>query len=406
MTPDGKSPVSDTNSHGARPSPGGADSGASGDREAGSGAYGVDDFFTDRAIDLAWMGAGKTAPNPLVGALVVKDGKVLGVGYHPRYGEDHAETIALHQAGRATEGATIYVTLEPCAHHGNTPPCAEHVIRSGVRRVVACTLDPDSRVNGRGLRMIRERGIEVEVGRRMERAMLLNMAYLKGKLDLAPAVTLKMAITLDGKIASRPGRRDQITSEDSRRMTHRLRANHDAVLVGIETVLTDAPRLDCRLLDGVKNPVPVVLDSRLRFPADHPWTADRSPIVVASPEAPEERERVLSRAGARVLRCRSAEGGVDVEATVDALRSRGVRSLLVEGGARVFSSFLRAGTWDAMFVYVSPVLFGPEGVGLSDRVMDKDAIGAVFAGASVHGEDALLGFINEKTRRALSARLL
>ncbi|MEJ2722023.1 MAG: bifunctional diaminohydroxyphosphoribosylaminopyrimidine deaminase/5-amino-6-(5-phosphoribosylamino)uracil reductase RibD [bacterium] len=144
--------------------------------------YTLDDYFLDRAIDLAWLGAGGTHPNPLVGAIVVKDGRIVGVGYHQKYGEAHAETIALDRAGKAARGATLYVTLEPCAHEGNTPPCADQVLKSGVRRVVIPTLDPDERVNGRGVRILRDGGVEVEVGRCVERAMLLNMVYFKRAL--------------------------------------------------------------------------------------------------------------------------------------------------------------------------------------------------------------------------------
>jgi diaminohydroxyphosphoribosylaminopyrimidine deaminase/5-amino-6-(5-phosphoribosylamino)uracil reductase len=406
MTPDGKMPESDTRSDrtdGPRRGPGSA---SPREWEGTGDAYDTDDYFIDRAIDLAWMGAGRTAPNPLVGAVVVKEGRVLGVGYHARYGEDHAETIALDRAGRAAEEATLYVTLEPCAHHGNTPPCVDHVIRSGVSRVVACTRDPDGRVNGRGFKMLRERGIEVDVGRRAERAMLLNMAYFKAKLGLETAVSLKIAVTLDGKTASGSGRRDDITGGDSRRMAHRFRANHDAVLVGIDTVLTDSPRLDCRLLDDVRSPVPVVLDSRLRMPADHHWMAGRRPLIVASLEASRDRETALTRAGARVVRCAAGDGGVDVREAVAALRREGVASLLVEGGGRVFSSFLGAGVWDAMFVFVSPALFGPEAVGLADRVIRKERLGAVAAGVSIHAGDVLLGFVNAETRQALKDHLL
>jgi diaminohydroxyphosphoribosylaminopyrimidine deaminase/5-amino-6-(5-phosphoribosylamino)uracil reductase len=375
-------------------------------RSGVGGEHTVDDYFLDRAIDLAWMGAGQTQPNPLVGAVVVKDGEILGEGYHPRYGEDHAETIALERAGGAVRDSTLYATLEPCAHQGNTPPCADQVIESGVSRVVVPTLDPDDRVNGRGVRMLRERGIRVEVGRRAERAMLMNMAYLKTKLEMGPAVTLKIAVTLDGKIASRPGKRDEITGQDARAMVHRLRAVHDAVLVGIETVLTDAPRLDCRFLDRVNPPVPVVLDSDLRLPTPHTWLAERRAIVVTSAEASKEKEDALLRSGARVIRCAKKGDSIDVAEAVAGLHEKGVSSLLVEGGGRVFSSFVDAGVWDGMFVFVSPTLFGPDAVGLADRALEREDVGAVFAGASFHSGDVLLSYINTKTRDALRGRLL
>ena len=384
--------------------PGASDGGESALADA-SGAAGVDRHFVDEAIDLAWLAAGKTQPNPLVGAVVVKNGEVLGAGYHPRYGEDHAETVALERAGDAARGSTLYVTLEPCAHHGNTPPCVGQIIASGVSRVVVPTLDPDTRVNGRGIRTLRERGIRADVGAGAERALLLNLPYFKSKLGLGPAVTLKMAVTLDGKIASMPGRRDDITGEGSRRIAQRLRAIHEGVLVGIETVITDEPRLDCRLLDGVKAPSPVVIDPDLRFPAAHPWLADRRVFVVTVPHAPEDKAAVLADSGARVVRCDAKDRRIDPAAVVEALRRDGVTSLLVEGGARVFSSFVTNGAWDAMFVFVSPVLFGPEGVDLADRALERAGLAAVFAGASRAGDDAVLCYINRKTRDALVSRL-
>lgn len=387
--------------------------------EGGSGASGtpereidgserassVDLHFIGEAIDLAWLAAGETQPNPLVGAVVVKGGEVLGAGYHPRYGDEHAEAIALDRAGDAARGSTLYVTLEPCAHHGNTPPCVDQIIASGVSRVVVPTLDPDPRVNGRGIRALRENGIRADVGTGVERALLLNLPYLKSKLGLGPAVTLKIAVTLDGKIASLPGRRDDITGEGSRRMAHRLRAIHDAVLVGIETVETDAPRLDCRLLDGVKPPSPVVIDPDLRFPASHPWLGSRDVFVVTLAGAPEDRIRALAERGARVIPCAASGRRIDTAAAVEELHRAGVKSVLVEGGARVFSSFAASGVWDAMFVFVSPMLFGPGGVGLADRALERAGLGAVFAGASRADGDVLLGYVNEKTRAELLSRL-
>jgi diaminohydroxyphosphoribosylaminopyrimidine deaminase/5-amino-6-(5-phosphoribosylamino)uracil reductase len=365
----------------------------------------IDEHFVDRAIDLAWVAAGKTQPNPLVGAVVVKDGKVLGTGYHRRYGEDHAETIALESAGEEARGSTLYVTLEPCAHQGNTPPCVDQIIASGVARVVVPTLDPDQRVNGKGMRTLRENGIRADVGPGSERALLLNLPYFKSKLGLGPAVTLKMAVTLDGKIASRHGGRDDITGIESRRMVHRLRAIHEGVLIGIDTFTTDSPRLDCRLLDGVKPPVPVLIDSDLEFPAENPWLAERGVFILTASEPPRQKADALSKAGARVIPCETRGRRIDIAAAVEALHRAGMASVLVEGGARVFSSFAESGAWDGMFVFVSPGLFGPDGVGLADRAIDPAGLGAVFAGASRVGGDVMLSYIKETTKAALLSRL-
>jgi diaminohydroxyphosphoribosylaminopyrimidine deaminase/5-amino-6-(5-phosphoribosylamino)uracil reductase len=371
----------------------------------GAGSRTVDDYFLDLAIDLAWLGAGKTQPNPLVGAVAVKEGKILGVGYHPHYGEEHAETIALERAGDAARGCTLYVTLEPCAHHGNTPPCVDQLIAAGVSRVVIPTLDPDKRVNGEGVRVLRESGIRVDVGARADRALLLNLAYFKSKLDLAPAVTLKMAVTLDGKIASGPGRRDDITGIESRRMVHRLRAVHDGVLIGIDTVEIDSPQLDCRLLEGVRPPVPVVIDPALKFPEGHAWLAGRRPVIITTQGSSEASEKALTRGGARVVRCAGTPTSIDLAGAARELHALGISSVLVEGGRKVFSSFVDAGVWDGMFLFVSPAVFGPRGVELADRAIDRAGVGAVFAGALSHAGDIALTFINENSRRALLARL-
>jgi diaminohydroxyphosphoribosylaminopyrimidine deaminase/5-amino-6-(5-phosphoribosylamino)uracil reductase len=371
------------------------------------GQYTVDDYFIDRAIDLAWLGAGKTDPNPLVGALVVKDGRIVSVGYHQKYGEAHAETIALERAGEAARGSTLYVTLEPCAHHGNTPPCVEMVLKSGVKRVVIPTLDPDERVNGRGMRILRDDGVEVDVGRRFERATLLNMTYFKRVLGFGMTVTLKMAATLDGRIASRPGARDQISGETARQFVHRLRARHDAILVGIKTLLVDSPRLDCRMLDISKTPAAVVLDSTLRFPKDNPLLdGNRIVEVLTAATADEDKAIALERAGARVTRCSAGDGRVDLRDAVAKLSAHGVSSCLVEGGAEVFSSFVRERTWDGLHLIISPVLFGSEGVGLSNLTLDRSEIGAVHAGISWNGGDVLMSFINEDTRQRLAGHLL
>ncbi len=369
--------------------------------------YTPDDYFLDRAIDLAWLGAGRTHPNPLVGAVVVKDGRIISIGYHQKYGEAHAETVALDRAGETARGSTLYVTLEPCAHEGNTPPCVDQILRSGVKRVVIPTLDPDERVNGRGVEMLREGGVEVEVGRRTERSMLLNMMYFKRVLGLGMAITLKMAVTLDGRIASEPGSRDRISGEEAHRFVHRLRAVHDGVLVGINTFLIDAPRLDCRSIDTNGSPAVLVLDSTLRFPLDAPLLGGkRTVVIVTADSADEDKVVALSRAGALVLRCPSKDGKIAVTDAIERLETRGVSSCLVEGGGEVFSSFTAAGTWDGMHVFVAPVLFGPAGVGLSNLRLDRSQIGAVHAGVSASSGDVLMSFVNEKTRKQLLKHLL
>ncbi|MEE9269653.1 MAG: bifunctional diaminohydroxyphosphoribosylaminopyrimidine deaminase/5-amino-6-(5-phosphoribosylamino)uracil reductase RibD [Candidatus Krumholzibacteria bacterium] len=373
-------------------------------REPGPGDDGT---WMDRAIDLAWLGSGRTRPNPLVGAVVVCDGRVVGDGYHAARGREHAETEALDRAGPAALGATLYVTLEPCVHYGRTPPCTDRILDSGVRRVVVGTLDPDPRVGGRGIEALRSHGIEVALGVRAERALLLNLPYFKNALQLGPVVTLKMACSLDGRIAARRGSRDTISGAEARRFAHRLRAIHDGVLVGSETLLVDSPQLDCRLLDGIPAPTPVVMDARLRFPSGYRWTGERRPfIVVAGDDCDDTRRARIVDQGGRVLTCARQDGRLDPRSLLESVGKAGIHSLLVEGGAEVFSSFARRGLWDAMHLFVSPIMFGPDGVGMAETAIDRDRLGAVSVGVSKFDSDILISYLRSTTRTALLERLL
>lgn len=327
---------------------------------------GVDAVHMRRALDLAWRGVGTTRPNPVVGAVVVAGAEVIGEGYHRRCGGPHAEVPALEAAGRRARGATLYVTLEPCAHQGRTPPCVDAVIASGVARVVVAVIDPDPRVSGRGVERMRQAGISVDVGCLAAEAVAHNLAYLREHLGADAVVTLKVAVTMDGKIASAPGRRDAITGMESLRDVHRIRSAQDCIVVGVETVRVDAPRLDCRLLDEARPaPVPVVLDTHLRCPADNAWSrAGRAFVVLSGPSPDAGRRARLEAAGASVVPCRVRAGRVDVTHAVERLTGMGLGRILVEGGAAVFSSFVDAGIWDALYLYQAPTLFGEAGVPL------------------------------------------
>jgi diaminohydroxyphosphoribosylaminopyrimidine deaminase/5-amino-6-(5-phosphoribosylamino)uracil reductase len=366
----------------------------------------ADCFFMSRALDLAWQGAGRTEPNPLVGAVVVRDGVVVGEGYHRRCGESHAETIALDVAGALAVGATLYASLEPCAHHGRTPPCTDRIIESGVRRVVIPALDPDERVFGMGVARLRGHGIHVESGCLEEAAIATNLGYYMRQLGIESSVTLKMAVTLDGRIASAPGRRDNVTGEASIHYAHQLRANHDAVLIGVGTAIADSPSLDCRLHQSERLPVPVVLDSRLRLPVENRWTAERRPfIVIAGPGADAATRSALERKGGRVLMCGSSEdGSVDVGEAVRCLTGYGLRRILVEGGARVFSSFLAAGEWDAILAFVSPKLYGEAGVPMYARREPVEPE-MVAVDALRFGNDFLHRYLNRRTYAEIKRRL-
>jgi diaminohydroxyphosphoribosylaminopyrimidine deaminase/5-amino-6-(5-phosphoribosylamino)uracil reductase len=308
------------------------------------------------ALRLAARGRYRTSPNPRVGAVVVRDGEVVGRGWHRRVGGPHAEAEALADAGAKARGATLFVTLEPCSHHGRTPPCAEAVIAAGVARVVACHRDPDPRVAGRGFAELRRAGIEVEVGLDVERAVELNLGYLVAATLGRPAVTLKWAMSLDGRIATVTRESRWISSPRARRWALALREEHDAILVGSGTVLADDPRLTRRLgLAGRPN-LRVVLDRRLRMPPGARMLAEEGPVVVYTRPAgggAETRRDALAAAGAEVV-----ETDGDLAAVLDDLYRRGVRSLLIEGGAEVHAAFVAAGLYDRVAVDCAPLLVG------------------------------------------------
>ncbi len=315
------------------------------------------------ALGLARRGLGRVAPNPAVGCVIVSpDDRVLGRGRTADGGRPHAETVALTQAGAAARGATAYVTLEPCAHHGETPPCAEALIRSGVHRVVAAVEDPDSRVGGRGLAMLREAGIEVTSGVLAAEAERLNAGFFLRVRETRPLVTLKIAQSLDGKTATSSGESKWITGAEARRFGHLLRARHDAILVGIETVLADDPELTCRVAGLERcSPIRVVLDTRLRLGE---WSklarsANEVPTLVYSTgnSAP-----ALSACGVEIVAvARDARGRPDIGAVLTDLARRGVTRLLVEGGAGVHATLLDRGYADRLEVFRSPVLLGDAG---------------------------------------------
>lgn len=315
-----------------------------------------------RALALAERARGRTRPNPMVGAVLVAGGAVVGEGFHARAGEPHAETIALRQAGEAARGADLYVTLEPCAHHGRTPPCADAIIAAGVLRVFAAMRDPNPRVDGRGLARLREAGVAVRVGLLGEEAARLNEVYCKHVRTGLPHVTLKVGMSLDGKTATRTGEARWITGEESRRRVHELRNVTDAVLVGIGTVLADDPDLTTRL-PGVecRHPDRVVIDSNLRIPSKARLLAHRNKgrtLIVAGPLAPAARVRELRELGAEVVVVDGGGRRVEPAAVVARLAELGITSVLVEGGSEIAASFLEAGVVDKIVFFIAPLIIG------------------------------------------------
>jgi diaminohydroxyphosphoribosylaminopyrimidine deaminase/5-amino-6-(5-phosphoribosylamino)uracil reductase len=332
-----------------------------------------DAHWMHRALRLAARGRGSTSPNPMVGAMVVKRGRLVGEGYHRKLGGPHAEVRAISAAGAGARGATLYVTLEPCCHYGRTPPCTDAIIEAGLSRVVAACLDPFPRVNGRGVRALRAAGIAVDVGVLEAEARQLNGPYFKHTTTGLPWVTLKAALSLDGKIATEAGESKWITGERARTEAHRLRAVHDAVLVGVGTVLADDPRLTCRKVRG-GCPLRAIVDSRARTPATAAvLTADeRPPIIAVTRRAPARRVRRLKRAGAEVWTVASQGGRVHLKTFLGRLGKRGVQSVLLEGGGTVAAAALADGLVDRVYFFVAPRIIGGaqsptavDGVGVS-----------------------------------------
>mgnify|MGYP003768839555 CR=1 FL=1 len=322
-------------------------------------------FYMKRALRLARRG--RTSPNPMVGAVVVRDGRVVGEGYHPKAGEPHAEVFALRAAGDLARGADLYVTLEPCCHHGKTGPCTEAVINAGIRRVYAAMVDPYPGVAGKGIETLRASGIEVEVGLLESEARELNRGFIKCVTCGRPFVLWKAAMTLDGKIATRTGDSRWVSGEASRRYVHRLRAQSDAIMVGIGTVLADDPSLTARTnrqdARGAKNaqnqPIRIVVDSEGRVPAGAKVLNDEAAtIVVTKRSAPEANLDRLWSAGVRILGVRDIDGRIDLGYLLGELGKMGINNVLLEGGGELAASMIAAGLVDRGLIFVAPKIAG------------------------------------------------
>jgi diaminohydroxyphosphoribosylaminopyrimidine deaminase/5-amino-6-(5-phosphoribosylamino)uracil reductase len=314
------------------------------------------------ALELAEQGRGWTAPNPMVGAVIVKDGTVVGKGLHQAAGGPHAEIHALNDAGEKARGATLYVTLEPCNHTGRTPPCTQAILRSGIKRVIAGMKDPDPRVTGGGLAFLKSQGLDVSAGVCKDECRRLNEIFIKYVTRSLPFVILKCAATLDGRIATRTGDSKWITNPLSRQFVHELRHAVDAIMVGIGTVIKDNPRLTTRLeARKGSDPLRIVLDAHLSIPPDARLlnlTSDSDTLIVTGSTAPAEKRRSLERPGVRFLALNDDGGEIDLAALVRELGNMGVTSLLIEGGSRVNGSALRAGIVDKVYMFYAPKIYG------------------------------------------------
>lgn len=321
--------------------------------------------FMAVALRLAGKGLGRTSPNPAVGAVIVKDGRVVGRGYHRKAGLAHAEIEAMDSASESVEGATMYVTLEPCCHHGRTPPCADAVIAAGIRKVVLGAPDPNPLVSGKGVERLRAAGIDVVTGVMEDDCRALNEGYNTYISTGLPFVTLKLASSLDGRIATGTGHSRWITGEKARKFVHRLRAVSDAVMVGANTVAADDPELTVRLARG-QDPVRVVVDSTFRTPLGAKvfrGLGNGARAVVLTTRAAEKDKVDRARlAGVDVVYVRKAAMGVDVTHALEELAARETTSVLVEGGGTLAASLLRAGRVDKVMQFIAPAYIGGDGL--------------------------------------------
>jgi diaminohydroxyphosphoribosylaminopyrimidine deaminase / 5-amino-6-(5-phosphoribosylamino)uracil reductase len=315
--------------------------------------------FMHRALDLAEKGRGQASPNPMVGAVIVRDGRIIGEGYHEGVGGPHAELSALRATETRTQGSTMYVTLEPCSFHGRTPPCADAVIEAGITRVMVAMTDPDKRVAGTGIIRMREAGITVGVGLMETEARHLNRPYIHHRTNGQPYTLLKLAQTLDGRIATQTGHSQWITGEEARRHTHLMRRDADAVLVGIGTVLADNPKLTVRHVEG-RQPKRIILDSMARTPiSSHILDTEAPTTVCVTDAAPPDRMTALQETGTEILVLPSAPSGhIDLQALKQTLGAQQILTLMIEGGSQVATAFLNAQAVDQIACFIAPLIIG------------------------------------------------
>lgn len=329
--------------------------------------------YMERAIELAKRARGFTSPNPMVGAVIVKDGRVIGEGYHERCGELHAERNALASLTESAEGATIYVTLEPCCHYGKTPPCTEAIIEHKLAKVVIGSRDPNPLVSGKGAAILRKAGIEVVEDFMREECDAINPIFFHYITTKRPYVAMKYAMTMDGKIATRTGASKWITGEATRNHVQTLRHAYKGIMVGIGTVLADNPMLNCRMQGGI-DPVRIVCDTHLRIPMDCQivQTADTIETILATSTNEKEKIDQLIKKGVQILQIPEKDGCIDLNLLMQTLGEKGIDSILLEGGGRLNDSFLREKLIQKAYVYLAPKIFGGEdaktpveGIGIS-----------------------------------------
>lgn len=356
----------------------------------------MDEQYMEQALALAAKASGRTSPNPVVGAVIVRDGQVVGQGWHRQAGTPHAEIHALQQAGELARGATIYVTLEPCSHHGRTGPCTEALVKAGISKVVAAITDPNPLVAGQGLDKLRSAGIDVEEGVLSSQAAKLNEIFIKWISCRMPFGALKTAMTLDGKIATHTGHSKWITGPPARQRVHMLRDRFDAILVGIGTVLADDPQLTTRLPEGGRNPVRIIVDSMARTPLNAKVVNDgQAPTIIAvTADAPQDKIAALQEKGVEVLTIANSPEGIDLRRLFKALGEKGITSILIEGGAKINAAALAANLVDKVYWFIAPKIIGgstaPGPVGGLGVTMLDDASLLEDISTEIVGDDILI----------------
>lgn len=320
------------------------------------------EYFMLLAMRLALRARYATSPNPMVGAIVVKNGKIIGKGYHEKAGLPHAEIIALDEAGKNTKGATMYVTLEPCVHFGRTPPCVDRIIKSGIKEVIIGMIDPNPLNNGRGIKILRQHKILVEAGVSEDELKRLNESFIKYITRRMPFITVKIAQSLDGKIATKTGDSKWITSDKSRVYAHRIRRHYDAIMVGINTILRDNPRLDTWF--SKKHPIKIIVDSQLSTPQDARIFSKNSQVIIitlpiSAGQETENRNILIKKA--KVLEVKERAGQINLRDMLKKLAGMGITSILVEGGGTLNGSLFDEGLVDKVLFFISPKVIGGKG---------------------------------------------
>ncbi len=333
-----------------------------------------DSYYMRIAIRLARRGVGKTSPNPMVGAVIVANGKIIGQGYHKKCGDHHAEINAINSANKNIKGSTFYITLEPCSHYGRTPPCVDALIQENPGRVVVGSLDPNPEVNGKGVKILRSKGIKVDVGICESECMQLNEHYFKFIKTGMPYITVKYAQTLDGRIATKSGDSQWISSEASRRYVHRLRSMNQGIMVGAGTVVADNPQLTVRHVRG-KNPFRIIVDSKLRIPIKSSVLTDANvclTIIATTASVSAAKMAAAKKCGAAVLVVKKDKNGkVSLRDLLKKLGKREIVSVLVEGGSEIITSLLKAGLVDKMIIPIAPMIVGKGLEAIGDLNINK-----------------------------------